>query len=85
MTTTIRSRLLRRRAMLLAVAFLCMQNQKRLPTHAVGPERSHRCHVCSSTCASALAMCRPLSKTVRFNLLKVIRSAGGDKKGFAGL
>merc|ERR1711998_615382 len=28
--------------------------------------------------------CRPLSKTVRFNLVKVLRSAGGDKKGFAG-
>ena len=28
--------------------------------------------------------CRPLSKTVRFNMLKVLRSAGGDKKGFAG-
>merc|ERR1712054_21102 len=28
--------------------------------------------------------CRPLSKTVRFNVLKVLRSAGGDKKGFAG-
>merc|ERR1711998_249410 len=28
--------------------------------------------------------CRPISKTVRFNMLKVIRSAGGDKKGFAG-
>merc|ERR1711972_874677 len=29
--------------------------------------------------------CRPLSKTVRFNMLKVIRAAaGGDKKGFAG-
>merc|ERR1712032_315837 len=28
--------------------------------------------------------CRPLSKTVRFNMLKVIRAAaGGDKKGFA--
>ena len=26
--------------------------------------------------------CRPLSKTVRFNMLKVLRSAGG-KKGFA--
>lgn len=29
--------------------------------------------------------CRPLSKTVRFNMLKMIRSAGGDKKGFAGM
>ena len=29
--------------------------------------------------------CRPLSKTVRFNMLKVIRSAGGDKKGFSGM
>ena len=28
--------------------------------------------------------CRPLSKTVRFNMLKVLRSAGGDKKGFSG-
>jgi len=28
--------------------------------------------------------CRPLSKTVRFNLLKIIRPAAGDKKGFAG-
>merc|ERR1712054_101752 len=28
--------------------------------------------------------CRPLSKTVRSNLLKVLRAAGGDKKGFAG-
>ena len=29
--------------------------------------------------------CRPISKTVRFNMLKVIRSFGGDKKGFAGM
>merc|ERR1712196_305091 len=29
--------------------------------------------------------CRPLSKTVRFNMLKIIRAAGGDKKGFAGM
>merc|ERR1712146_357626 len=29
--------------------------------------------------------CRPLSKTVRFNMLKIIRSMGGDKKGFAGM
>merc|ERR1719390_245271 len=30
--------------------------------------------------------CRPLSKTVRFNMLKVLRSAaGGDKKSFAGM
>jgi len=29
--------------------------------------------------------CRPLSKTVRFNMLKVIRAAGGDKKGFAAM
>eukprot|EP00966_Prymnesium_polylepis_P177098 4101812-Prymnesium_polylepis.1 len=29
--------------------------------------------------------CRPLSKTVRFNMLKVIRVAGGDKKGFSGI
>eukprot|EP00310_Coccolithus_braarudii_P024313 CAMPEP_0183336968 /NCGR_PEP_ID=MMETSP0164_2-20130417/4790_1 /TAXON_ID=221442 /ORGANISM="Coccolithus pelagicus ssp braarudi, Strain PLY182g" /LENGTH=165 /DNA_ID=CAMNT_0025506601 /DNA_START=36 /DNA_END=533 /DNA_ORIENTATION=- len=29
--------------------------------------------------------CRPLSKTVRFNMLKVIRAAGGDKKGFSGM
>lgn len=29
--------------------------------------------------------CRPISKTVRFNMLKVIRAAGGDKKGFAGM
>lgn len=29
--------------------------------------------------------CRPLCKTVRFNMLKVIRSAGGDKKGFSGM
>merc|ERR1712046_393857 len=28
--------------------------------------------------------CRPLSKTVRFNMLKVLRAAGGDKKGFTG-
>jgi small subunit ribosomal protein S11e len=29
--------------------------------------------------------CRPLSKTVRFNMLKVIRAAaGGDKKAFTG-
>jgi len=27
--------------------------------------------------------CRPISKTVRFNMLKVIRAAGGSKKGFA--
>jgi len=29
--------------------------------------------------------CRPLSKTVRFNMLKMIRSAGGDKKGFSAM
>ena len=30
--------------------------------------------------------CRPLSKTVRFNMLKITRAAaGGDKKGFAGM
>ena len=29
--------------------------------------------------------CRPISKTVRFNMLKVIRSFGGDKKGFSGM
>jgi len=29
--------------------------------------------------------CRPLSKTVRFNMLKVIRAAGGDKKAFTGM
>jgi len=29
--------------------------------------------------------CRPLSKTVRFNMLKVIRSSGGNKKGFFGM
>ena len=29
--------------------------------------------------------CRPLSKTVRFNMLKMIRAAGGDKKGFGGM
>lgn len=29
--------------------------------------------------------CRPLSKTVRFNMLKVIRSAASDKKGFAAM
>jgi len=29
--------------------------------------------------------CRPLSKTVRFNMLKMIRAAGGDKKGFSGM
>jgi hypothetical protein len=35
------------------------------------------------TCASALA--RPLSKTVRFNVLRVIPAgSGGDKKGFSG-
>ena len=28
--------------------------------------------------------CRPISKTVRFNMLKVLRAAGGDKKGFTG-
>lgn len=29
--------------------------------------------------------CRPLSKTVRFNMLKVIRAQGGNKKGFTGM
>merc|ERR1711990_307680 len=30
--------------------------------------------------------CRPISKTVRFNMLKITRAAaGGDKKGFAGM
>ena len=28
---------------------------------------------------------RPLSKTVRFNMLKVIRAQGGNKKGFTGM
>jgi len=28
--------------------------------------------------------CRPISKTVRFNMLKTIRAASGDKKGFSG-
>ena len=32
-----------------------------------------------------VGQCRPISKTVRFNMLKMIRSAGGDKKGFAGM
>ena len=31
-----------------------------------------------------VGQCRPLCKTVRFNMLKVLRSAGGDKKGFSG-
>ena len=29
--------------------------------------------------------CRPISKTVRFNMLKIIRAAGGDKKAFAAM
>ena len=30
-----------------------------------------------------VGQCRPLSKTVRFNVLKIIGSAGGDKKKFS--
>ena len=31
-----------------------------------------------------IGQCRPLSKTVRFNVLRVIPASGGDKKGFCG-
>jgi ribosomal protein S17 len=32
-----------------------------------------------------IGQCRPLSKTVRFNVLRVISASGGsDKKGFGG-
>lgn len=29
------------------------------------------------------SLCRPLSKTVRFNVLRVIPAGAGDKKGFS--
>lgn len=30
-----------------------------------------------------VGQCRPLSKTVRFNVLKITKKAGGEKKGFS--
>jgi hypothetical protein len=31
-----------------------------------------------------VVLCRPLSKTVRFNVLRVIPAGSGNKKGFKG-
>jgi hypothetical protein len=55
--------------------------------------RSGACtlHCCVTLCCRVLRValpavcCRPLSKTVRFNVLRVIPAgSGGDKKGFSG-
>lgn len=42
------------------------------------------CFRCREGDAVVIGQCRPLSKTVRFNVLKVIPAAGGAKKSFAG-
>jgi hypothetical protein len=43
------------------------------------PRETHKLQCCSFM--AALCYCRPLSKTVRFNVLRVI-PAGASKKGF---
>lgn len=46
------------------------------------------CSSCLSMCPSTAALCpvphRPLSKTVRFNVVRVIPAGAAAKKGFAG-
>lgn len=68
----------------LCAAFSVIQPLTRVPP--LFPLVSTACvPVLLPRCCCASRVCRPLSKTVRFNVLRVIPAgSGGDKKGFSG-
>eukprot|EP00884_Botryococcus_braunii_P006671 jgi/Botrbrau1/16004/Bobra.0353s0003.1 len=52
--------------------------------HANIPAHVSPCFRVSEGDTVVIGQCRPLSKTVRFNVLRVIPAGSGNKKGFKG-